>query len=177
MLWLLIILLALIVYLIFFVSQFINIIFRDYAPFISTDKKTIKRILREIQIKERAIVYELGCGRARFLRIVEKTRTAAELIGVENLFSLYLFSKIKFKLQGSKIKLLKQDFFTVNLKNADLIYCYLNNTTMESLGEKFSLECRAGTQIISRSFPIPQFKPSKVIEIKNKKVYFYKITI
>jgi len=168
-------LLALLIYFIFFISQFNNIIFRGYAPFISTDKITIKKILEKAKLREGTIIYELGCGRARFLRTVEKSFPKTKLIGIENLSSLYFINKLRLKLQGSRIKLLKKDFFAVNLKNADLIYCYLNNSTMRKLGEKFKEECRPGTQIVSRSFPIPQFKPEELIVVKNKKIYFYKI--
>jgi len=178
MIWLVIILLALAAYLIFFISQFINIFFRGYAPFISTDRETIRKIISAVQavpVKEPAIIYELGCGRARFLRMMEKVhpQTRTILIGIENLSALYLINKLRLKLQGSRIELLKRDFLTVDLKSAALIYCYLNNTTMAKLGEKFRRECRAGTRIISRSFPIPQFKPEKIMTIKNKKIYFY----
>ena len=170
-----IILLALIIYFIFFVTQFYNVFFKGYAPFISTDKETINKILDEVQIGKESVIYELGCGRARFLHIVEKKFPESKCIGIENLFSLYLISKIKLKLQSSRIELLKDNFFKIDLKDADLIYCYLNNATMEKLGEKFKQECKPGTQIISRSFRVPQFNQEKVIVIKNKKIYFYKI--
>jgi hypothetical protein len=176
MYWLLAILLILVIYFIFFVSQFFNIFFKGYAPFISTDRQTIRKMLADIKLPSLPLIYELGCGRARFLKMAEKEFSAASLIGVENLFSLYLINKIKFRLLGSRIKLLKKDFFEFNLENADLIYCYLNNATMAKLGEKFRHECRVGTQIISRSFPIPQFRPEKTLLIKNKKIYFYRIS-
>jgi len=175
MVLLLIILLILFVYLIFFISQFYNVTFRGYAPFVSTDHQTFNKIIDEIKIKEKAVIYELGCGRARFLRMIEKKFPSIELIGIENLSSLYLLTKLSRQLQGSKIKLLKKDFFAIDLKEADIIYCYLNNLTMKKLGEKFSRECRVGTQIISRSFPIPQFTPEKVLVIRKKKVYFYQL--
>lgn len=175
MYWLLIILLVLAIYFIFFISQFYNIFFNGYAPFISTDRKTIKEILNQVKLKEAPIVYELGCGRARFLTVMGKFYPSAKLTGVENLFSLYAINKIRFKLQGSKIKILRTDFFKVNLAEADLIYCYLNNATMLELGKKFKQECRQGTQIVSRSFPIPQLNQEKVIVVKDKKIYFYKI--
>lgn len=184
MILLLVILSILIVYLIFSLSQFYNVFFRGYAPFVATDRATIGGIIDEVKngevaikvaIKETPVIYELGCGRARFLKMMAKAFPRAELIGVENLFGLYLLDKIQFKLRRSQIKLLKQDFFTVDLKNADLIYCYLNNATMEKLGEKFRKECRRGTQVVSRSFPIPQFEPNKVLKIRNKQVYFYKV--
>jgi len=175
MILLYIILLFLFLYFIFFLSQSVSVLFKGFAPFISTDKGTIRKIISEVSVKEKSVVYELGCGRARFLRIIEKSFPDARLIGVENLFSLYLINRIRLQFQGSRIKLLNRDFFTLDLKEADLVYCYLNNQTMERLGAKFVRECRSGTQIISRGFPIPQFRPEKVAVIKNKKVYFYKI--
>ena len=175
MILLLIILLILLVYLIFFISQFYNVTFKGYAPFVSTDFKTFNKIISEIKIKEEAVIYELGCGRARFLRMIEKRFPQTGLIGIENLSSLYLLTKLSRKLQKSKIKVLKKDFFAIDLKEADIIYCYLNNLTMKNLGEKFKQECKVGTQIISRSFPIPQFTPEKVLVIRKKKVYFYQL--
>ena len=172
---LLIVFLLLAGYFIFFISQSYNIFFKGYAPFISTGREAIKEMLSEVIIKDGVTIYELGCGRARFLRVAEKAHLGSEYIGVENLFSIYLINKIKFKLQLSKIKLLKKDFFQIDLKNADLIYCYLNNETMKRLGDKFRQECQSGTQIISQRFAIPQFSPEKIKVIKNKKVYFYKI--
>jgi len=175
MILLYIILLFLFLYFIFFLSQSANVLFKGFAPFISTDRETIRKVISEGSVKGKSVVYELGCGRARFLRIIEKSFPDTRLIGVENLFSLYLLNRIRLQLQNSRIKLLNKDFFTLDLKDADLIYCYLNNQTMERLGTKFTQECRPGTQIISRAFPIPQFKPEKVAVIKNKKIYFYKI--
>ena len=167
--------LALFAYLIFFLSQFYNIVFRGYAPLVSTDRETIRRIIGEVRLPAAPTVYELGCGRAKFLRQAEKAWPAARLIGVENLSSLYLFNKIKLGGQGSRIELRRQDLFAVDLQTADLIYCYLNPTTMAKLGEKFRRECRPGTQIVSRSFPIHQLMPEKVMRIKDKEVYFYRI--
>jgi len=183
MIWLFLILLILAVYSVFFVSQFYNIIFRGYAPFISTGRETIRKIITEAKAgglpggraDEPLIIYELGCGRAKFLQEAEKVFPAAELIGVENLSILYILGRLKFKLRNSRIKLIKKDFFTLSLQDAALIYCYLNNAAMESLGKKFKRECRAGTRIISRSFKIPQLTPEKIRMIKNKPVYFYRI--
>ncbi len=175
MIILILLLIFIFLYAIFFVPQFYNIIFNNYAPFISTDKKTVQKIMSEVSIQDQAIVYELGCGWSKFLRVVEKDFPTTKVVGIENLFGLYLVNKIKLYLQKSRIKLLKKDFFTLNLENADLIYCYLNNPTMEKLGKKCKEECKPGTHIISRSFSIPQLKPEKVVRIQNKNIYFYKI--
>lgn len=170
-----ILLIFLLAYLVFAISQFYNVVFLGYAPFVSTDTETFKKIIEEIKIKDEAVVYELGCGRARFLRILEKSFPNLNLIGIENLSSLFLITQFVRQLQNSKIVLLKEDFFKLNLSDADIVYCYLNNATMKKLGEKFKRECKAGTQIISRSFPIHEFTPKKVLTIRYKKVFFYQI--
>jgi len=166
---------AVLIYAIFFITQFYNIIFKDYAPTLSTDRITIKKIINELKLKDKTVVYELGCGQAKFLRFIEKNYSPAKLIGVENSLIVYWFNQLKFKLQASKIKLLPKDIFDINLGQADVIYCWLFNSNMIKLGEKIKKECKPGTQIISRSFSIPQFKSIKTLIIENKKVYFYQI--
>jgi len=178
MLLLSIVSLGLLAYLIFFIPQFVNVIFRGYAPFVPTDSETIRKIISELGTDKPAgpaVIYELGCGPAEFLRQAEKSWPRARLIGVENLFSLYLINKIRLKLQGSQIRLLPANIFSVDLKDADLIYCYLNNAAMARLGEKFAQECRSGTRIVSRSFPMPQFRPEQVLTVRHKKIFFYRI--
>jgi hypothetical protein len=62
MILLYIILFAIIVYFIFFVSQFFNLVLKGYAPFISTDSETIKEILNEVYIDNNFTIFELGSG-------------------------------------------------------------------------------------------------------------------
>lgn len=170
-----IILIVTLAYFVFFVAQFYNIIFHAYPPFISSSHDSIIKIIRAAEINGSETVYELGCGRARFLRTFERLYPKTRLIGVESLWSINLLNKIRLKIQGSKIKLLNEDFFKLNLSEATIIYCYLNNTTMIKLGEKIISECRPGTQIISQTFSVPNLVPLKTLMINGKKVYFYTI--
>ena len=90
----------LLIYGVFFVSQFYNIIFHSYPPFISSSSKNITKIIKTVKINGDETVYELGCGRARFLRMFEKKYPNLKLVGVENLFSIYLTNYLRLKLQG-----------------------------------------------------------------------------
>lgn len=173
---LLIIFFLLSIFLVFFVVQFFNIVFRGYAPLISTKSLVIKRILSEIELKNGERIYELGCGEAGFLYAIEDRYPQVELIGVEYSFLPYLISKIQISFKKSKIKIIKQNLFNVNLNEANLIYCYLNQAMMNKLEDKFKKECRLGTKIISYAFRLPNFTPEKVIDLgRSGKVYFYKI--
>ena len=168
--------LFLFIVLVFMSVQFYNIIFRGYAPFISSSPQVIARIMAELDLKPGSKVYELGCGKAGFLRAVSKKFPQAECIGIENSPWPYFRAKIQVALSKSKIKIIKNNLFKVNLREADLIYCYLNTYMMRELEKKFRQECQPGVQIISYAFPIPNLKLQKVINLtNNRKIYFYTI--
>jgi hypothetical protein len=158
--------------------QFFNIIFRGYAPFISTKGKVIIEIFSQIKFDEnfKGKVYELGAGQAGFLRRFEEKYKNAELVGVEYSLIPYLISKFQLGLFGSKIIIQKKNFFKIDLSDADVIYCYLSSKTMKTLEKKFQKECKKGTVIISYQFIMPNLKPDKILELGEfSRVYVYKI--
>jgi hypothetical protein len=81
-------------------------------------------------------------------------------------------------LSKSKIVLRRENIFTVDLREANVIYCYLNDTMMKKLREKFEQECQPGTLIISYMFSVPGWQPERKLKIagrKNERIYFYEI--
>lgn len=160
-------------------TQFFCVLCGGYAPFIPTEKKIMKEIVDKADFKDGAVVYELGCGHAGFLRLVEKKFPKIEkLVGVEYFLSPFLIAGIQLALHKSKIKLLKKNLFDVGLKEADIIYCFLNKPMMQKLKEKFMKECKKGAQIISYQFTLPDMTPEKIIDVNNDekhKIYFYRM--
>ena len=166
----------LVIFAIFFVMQFFNILFRGFAPYLSTRSEVISKIINELDVKEGATVYELGCGKAGFLKAIEEKFPKAKLIGIEYSFWPYFVARLQLSMSDSKIKILKKNIFKVNLSDANEIYCYLNESTMKKLEKKFEDECKIGTEIISYQFSLPNKQAAKVIEVKkNHKVYFYNL--
>ena len=163
------------VLLIFASTQFFNILFLGYAPLFSTKKRNIKKILEQITITNNANIYELGCGFAWFLTIAEKKFPYAKYVGIEYSFLPYMFSKIRLKILGSNIKLIKQNFLKTNLSDADIIYCYLIPDMMERLSKKIKNECRPGTKIISHRFIFPGITLEETINFGIDKFYFQKL--
>jgi hypothetical protein len=175
MIFLLLFLALLLLYCLFFAVQFYYIVFKGYAPFVSTDQNSLRMILAEIEIISGLSVYELGCGRALFLRQAEKLLPNSKLTGVENSPVIYWLNLWYLRLRRSHITLLRKDFFQINLADADIIYCYLNHATMSRLADKIKIECRPGTIIISRRFYMPGFLSEKTIVSGQHKVYFYRV--
>jgi hypothetical protein len=159
--------------------QFSSIVFGGYAPFFLTKSKVIKRIMEEIKVEDGDSVYELGCGNAGFLRAIEKKfPKVKELIGAEKFLMPYLIGKIQTSFLKSRIKILKEDIFNMNLRDADVIYCFLNKPMMQKLKEKLKKECEQGTQIISYQFTLPDLAPERIIDLEENekdKIFFYKI--
>lgn len=171
-----IILLILLFFLGFFAVQFFNIFFRGFAPFVSTRPKVIKKIIDELAMKEDAVVYELGCGRAGFLRALRKKYPKAKLVGVEYSFWPFVVAEIQNSFTKSRIDIKKKSMFKVDISGADVIYCYLNAKMMEELAKKFKTECKPGATVISYTFALHGMPSEKVLEIgKHEKVYFYRI--
>lgn len=171
----LILLIFLAILAIFFSAQAFNIIFRQSIGFVSTEKKVVKKIIADLKIKNNAKVYELGCGRARFLRNLREKYPNANLVGVEYSFLIYTIAWFFNFLTQSKLKLIKKNFFKISLADAEVVYCYLNISLMEKLEEKMKREVKQGTILISYQFRFPNLEPVKILEVeKKKKVYFYK---
>ena len=173
--FLIIIGLILAVILVFALIEFINIVFRNFAPFFLTNKKVINLILKNIAIKDTGTVYELGSGLAWFLRAVEKKYKRATLIGVEYSPFTYLLANLVLQKNHSKIKMLHKDLFNVNLKEADLIYCFLLPEMLDKLADKLQNECRLGTVVVSYLFSIPNLELRKTIDNNGDIIYFYEV--
>src|SRR3989339_1208311 len=158
-------------------EQFFNLLFRGYAPFISTRPQAIDKIVADLELPGKAVVYELGCGKAPLLRALSRKYPQADLIGIENEPIPYLIASIQVNLAKTNIRIKRKNLFNISLADADAVYCYLNPKMMAALQKKFQDECRGGTIIISYQFPMPDLKPEKTLEIKGKKevVYFYRI--
>jgi len=178
---LIVFLFLLIVWTVFITVQFYNITFRGFAPFISSEGQTIQAImqtLKEMPIRPDAQVFELGCGQAGFLRAFEDIYPAARIMGVEYSLLPLLLAKFQTSLKKSRISFRRENLFHTDLRAADIIYCYLNDTMMEKLKEKFQAECRPGTLIISNTFSLPGWPAKKVIPpigwMKGK-IYFYEV--
>lgn len=75
-------------------------------------------------------------------------------------------------------KLYYKNFFNADLKEADVIFCFLMSKTMEKLKDKFLNELKSETKIISYAFEIKDWMPYAIIR-KNGKlpIYFYKKSV
>lgn len=162
-------------FMVFFIYEFWQIVFLGTAPFLSTEKEVIDAIHDKIKVLPGQRVYELGAGKATFLRELQKKYPQGRYLGIEKNIIPYILSRLTIEELNNKIKIVKKDIFQTDLHEADIIYCYLNPGMMARLAAKVEKECRPGTMVISYMFDLPNIEVKEEITLKRGKVYFYEI--
>jgi predicted RNA methylase len=124
-------------------------------------------------ITEDDIIYDLGSGDATALITAAKLN-GARGVGVEIDPSRVLVSRIAVKLNrvDRKIKIVRKNFFDVDISEATVIYMYLVPKAIEKLKPKLLKELQPGTKIVTfvykTDFPL-------IAEDKKNEVYVYEI--
>ena len=147
------------------------------APPAPTDRTRIEKIVRVADIKPNQKFYELGSGTGRVMVLIAKM-SRAEVIGFELSPVFYLISLLNLKIHRvKKYKLYLKNFFNANLKEADIVFCFLMPNAIEKLKEKLKRELKAETKVISYVFEIKGWTPCAIIK-DNKKlpVYIYQMS-
>ncbi len=147
------------------------------GPFVPTPKRSVKRILKHAGIKKGQKAYDIGAGDGRFLHFAEKLY-GAKATGFEIDPFVYLLARIKQIFLRHKGTMIRGNFQNHSLKDADFVFCYMLPETLKKYRTKFTHELKPSCTIISYTFKIHGWKPSKVIptDKKNhiKPIYLYK---
>lgn len=78
----------------------------------------------------------------------------------------------------SNYQALRNDFFTANFGQYDVIFAFLSPAVMPAVGEKVKNEMNAGTLFISSSFSIPNWQPESIKQLDDFRktiLYCYRI--
>lgn len=137
------------------------------APFVSSKKEVVRKMIKIAQIKKGDKVFDLGSGDGRL--VIEAAKAGALAAGVEKNPFLVLFSKIKARLADTKAKIIWGDIFDQNLGEADIIFLYLNKKLLAKLAPKLKEEARLGAKIISNTYGLSSFTLTKKFD--NIRVY------
>ncbi len=138
-----------------------------WAPWWRTSKKTALAICKLGKIKKGEMVYDLGCGDGTAL-ITAAKEFGAKGVGIEIDPIRYWVSRIRFQKSGlaNNLKVIRDNFFNQNIKDADVIIVYLIPKTLERLLPKFKQELKKGTRIVSFVYEINL--PLKAYDKENK---------
>jgi SAM-dependent methyltransferase len=164
------------------------------APWVPTRKKDVERFLKLAEIKPGQKFYDLGCGDGRL--VITATKAGANAIGFELSLAQYLHAKINVLLSvipakagiqsntqnpglpnqvgNDKIKIQFQDFWNINLSDADIVYLFLMQSIYPKLKAKFEKELKPNAKIIVYAWPIQGWTPIKIDQSPNSlPIYLY----
>ena len=148
-----------------------DILLRGFSPFIPSRPWVVEQILEELELpeKEEIKLIAFSSGRSGFFHALRKRYPHAEMIGVEaNLFP-YIVAKIQAVVRRTGIKVIREPFHRVYVKDADFIYSHLNPDEMRNVGRKFKFECKTETLIVSTGFNYSSLNAFLIIDLPDKK--------
>ncbi len=174
--FLLIFLLLAIIALIMMLSVVIGLVRTGGVPFISSNQKDYAAILDAAAVKAGETIVDLGCGKAHFLIQAAKTR-GAKGIGYELTLWPYLWAKYNIWKNKAPVEIYRRNFFYADLRGADVVFCYLFPSVMAKLEDKFAVELRPGSRVVSYGFKLPNRRPDKEVITNDDNVELGRIFV
>jgi len=133
------------------------------APYVSTPLPVVRRMLTLAELKPGETFYDLGAGDGRTL-IMAVQEFGAQAIGIELREDLAKRASSTAAELGldSKIKIVQDDFFKVDLSPADVVFLYLTTSANDKVKPKLEQELKLGTRVVSHDYEIIGWSPLKV---------------
>lgn len=142
------------------------------APWVPTDMETINKMLAMADVRSGEVLYDLGSGDGRII-IEAAKRYQARSVGVELNPVMVLWASLKIDSSGlmGKANVVWSNFFSVDLRKADVITLYLLQSTNERLEPKLKKELKPASRVVSHVFTFKNWIP--VREDTESQIYLY----
>jgi methylase of polypeptide subunit release factors len=137
------------------------------APFIPSGHATVDEMLRLAEVGARDVVYDLGAGDGRVV-IAAARKFGARGVGVEIDAQLVALAARKAREAGvaERVRFLRQDLFTTDLREATVVALYLSPNLNEQLRPRL-LALAPGTRVVSHSAGMGDWRPDRRTAIRK----------
>ena len=110
---------------------------------------------------------DLGCGLGGLLARLADTHPQGHFEGVESALLPWLIARLRLA-RRSNCRVRWGSFWTLPLREYDVVYCFLSPVPMARLWIKACAELRSGSLVVSNTFVIPNAPPpSDVLELSD----------
>ena len=146
------------------------------ALYVSTSRLRIEAFLDAVPMRAGQLLVDVGCGDGRVLRKV-RTRYGVRAVGYELNLLAYVKARILcFGFRNIQIKW--RNFWTADLSDADVVFCYLFPDVMRDLAAKLKSDLKPGAVVVSCNFHLPGFIPDRVLRpgnsLHNDPIFIYR---
>lgn len=142
------------------------------SPFMGTPKRIVRSALNAVKLRRGERFYDLGCGNGPAVVIAAK-EFQANAIGFELSYNHYVIAKLRAFFSAPLAKIIWKNFYSINLSDADVIFCFLTPRAYPKLEHKFNNELKKGTRIVTYSSPLPTWKPDSTLPDKKFGTLFF----
>lgn len=148
---------------------------RERVPLYLTNRATAEALGALMAEKKATRIIDLGSGLGGVVRALDGGGRIAR--GVETAPLSWLVSWCLSNLSG-RGTILRQDLWSTDLSQEDIVYAFLSPEPMPQLWEKARREMKAGSHLVSNSFAVPGVEPDEVWELSDRRrthLFIYKI--
>lgn len=139
---------------------------RERVPLYLTNRATAEALAALMTEKKATRFIDLGSGLGGVVRALDGGGRIAR--GVETAPLSWLVSWCLSKLSG-RGTILRQDLWSTDLSQEDIVYAFLSPEPMPELWEKARREMKAGSRLVSNSFAVPGVEPDEVWELSDRR--------
>lgn len=145
------------------------------AMFHPSARVRVKTFLDHVPMKETELLVDIGCGDGRVLREA-KRRYGIRALGFEVNPLAYVLARLRTAgMKGIEVRWC--NFWNTNIRDADVVFCYLFPDVMKRLAAKLEAELRFGTRVVSCNFSVPGWRHSEVLypesSLHGDPIYLY----
>ena len=141
------------------------------GPFIPTHERKVGKMLKLAKLKKGEKVVDLGAGDGRF--VIAAARLGFTAVGVEiNPFQVW-WCRLRIRLAGlsKRATVVRGDIFKYDLRDADVVICYLFPETNAKLQPKLLRELKPGARVLTNTFAFKGWKATARDEKEKLFVY------
>ncbi|WP_447727123.1 class I SAM-dependent methyltransferase [Sphingomonas koreensis] len=145
------------------------------VPYVPTPPEVVQGMLDMAGLTAGERLIDLGSGDGRIPRAA--ARRGASALGVEIDAGLVARARSLARLEGleERARFVRDDLFTVSLRDADVVTLYLLPDVNERLKPKLLSEMKPGARVVSHAFDMGDWPPEERREIADKRVYRWTI--
>ena len=149
------------------------------APWVRTRKRLRDFIASRADLKDGAIVYDLGCGDGAVLFSLAERYPTIKAIGYEIALLQYVIGLVT-KAFGGKayrnVSIRCRDFFGPDLSDADAVFIFLLAESYPRVMKKLSKELRDDAKVVVAAWPFPGIAAERAERAAPDvlPVYFYR---
>lgn len=145
------------------------------VPYVPTPPEVVEGMLDMAALRPGERLIDLGSGDGRIPRAA--ARRGATALGVEIDSALVARARMLTRLEALEehARFVRDDLFTVSVRDADVVTLYLLPALNERLKPKLLNEMKAGARVVSHAFDMGDWPHDEFREIADKRVYRWTI--